>query len=102
MDWLRRGMELPSIRIKALAKTFSHQLWPLLAALARAIIEASGFCSGFKSDGRQFHSPSEPVHIDIIIICMKFEGSNQTRSISAVPALAQSRSAGTPNLVRRI
>ena len=68
MDWLRRGMELPSIRIKALAKTFSHQLWPLLAALARAIIEASGFCLGFKSDVRQFNCPVEPVHIDIIVL----------------------------------
>ena len=55
MDWLYRGMELPSIRIKALAKSFSHQLWPLLAALARAIIEASAFCSGFNSDVRQFN-----------------------------------------------
>ena len=68
MDWLRRGMELPSIRLKALAKTFSHQLWPLLAALARAIIEASGFCLGFKSDVRQFNCPVEPVHIDIIVL----------------------------------
>ena len=50
MDWLRWSMELPSIRIKALAKSFSHQLWPSLAALARAIIEASAFCLGFNSD----------------------------------------------------
>ena len=68
MDWRQRGMELPSIRLKALAKTFSHQLWPLLAVLARAIIEASGLCSGFKSDVRQFNSPVEPVHIDIIAL----------------------------------
>ena len=68
MDWLCRGMELPSIRIKALAKTFSHQLWPSPAALTWAIIEASGFCSGFKSDVSQFNSPVEPVHIDIIVL----------------------------------
>ena len=68
MDWLYQGMELPSIRIKALAKSFSHQLWPLLAALARAIIEASAFCSGFNSDVRQFNCPVEPVHIDIIVL----------------------------------
>ena len=68
MDWLRRAMELPSIRIKALAKSFSHQLWPLLAALAWAIIEASGFCLGFNSDVRQFNFPVEPVHIDKIVL----------------------------------
>ena len=61
-----------SIRIKALAKSFSHQLWPLLAALARAIIEASAFCSGFNSDVRQFNCPVEPVHIDIIVLIVSF------------------------------
>ena len=53
MDWLHQSMELPSIRIKALAKSFSHQLWPLLAALAQAIIDDSAFYSGFNSDVRQ-------------------------------------------------
>ena len=59
---------MPSIFVKALVKTFSLQLWPLLASLARAIIEASGFYSGFNSDVRQFNSPVEPVHFDIIVI----------------------------------
>ena len=72
MDWFCWSMELPSIRIKALAKSFSHQLWPLLAALARAIIEASAFCLGFNSDVRQFNCPVEPIHIDIIVLFKPF------------------------------
>ena len=53
---------------------------------------AEAFCKGFNSDGRQFHWPTEPVHIDIIIICMKFHRP----IVHAAPSTSDCRENTTP------